>query len=160
MSITLPNKIQRKCQLTLYLNELEVLLGRVVKSEELGSVDEAEEVRRKSIKLSSGPISSCNIPFSDKNNDRFKQFLNKLISANSSPVFIWTPRTINCGILTIPDLSEIKMDFSFGINQEGILVFLTSDICDRLLLDFGVGETNEERLTIELQGNNWREIAY
>ena len=142
------------------MKELGILLGRVVQNEELSSVEEAETIRKKSLKFNTELVVSREIPFPDRTTDRFKHFLDKLSDVNSSPVYVWTPRTISCGTLLVPSLREIRNAFSFAINQEGILVFLTSDLCDRLLLDFWVSDSNEECLKIEIQGKHWRDIVY
>ena len=75
-------------------------------------------------------------------------------------VYLWTPRTIDCGVLLVPSLDVVKFDFDFDVNEEGILVLLSSDLVDRLLLDFSKSCTGEERMTVESQGINWMHVDY
>ena len=57
-------------------------------------------------------------------------------------------------------LDEIKFDFDFEINEDGILIFATNDFEDSLLLDFSIAPTGEQMLQIETQGKNWAKVIY
>jgi len=104
---------------------------------------------------------SCSeISFGDRNSERFKRFLENLKDANSSPIYVFSPRTADCGAFLLSSLGEINRDFDFTLNSEGILAFLTKDVEDRLLLDFFVSPAGEQRLKIETQGVNWGGVAY
>lgn len=102
----------------------------------------------------------CEIRFSDKSTERFRRFLQSLANANPSSVYVWTPRTIDCGVLLVPSLDAIKFDFDFTINDEGILAFTTSDLADSLLLDFSSTPAGEQVLAVETQGPNWARAVY
>lgn len=143
-----------------YLEELGALLGRAVLQEELGSLEHVKTIREALQKLDGQPVTSCEIPFAERKTDRFKRFIQRLIEANPSPVYVWTEHSIDCGLLLVPSLSEIKFDFDFSINADGVFVFRTSDLCDRLLLDFSISHTNEQILQIETQGEHWLDVVY
>ena len=82
------------------------------------------------------------------------------MDVNPSSIYVWTPRTIDCGALLVTSLAEIKFDFDFAINDEGILAFTTSDLADSLLLDFSNTSAGEEVLLVETQGPNWASVVY
>jgi len=143
-----------------YLEELSVFAGHPVKSADLGSAEQAASIREAARKFSVSDAASSEIAFVDRSSERFKQYIKRLHDANPSQVYVWTPRTIDCGVLLVPSLSAIDFDFDFAVNEEGILVFLTDDLEDRLLLDFFIAPTDEKRMKIETQGANWGEVIY
>ena len=160
MSVERMKKIKQKILLPHYLRDLGVLLGRVVRPEEIGRVEEAELKRQKALKIPAIPMVSWEISLADKTSERFKCFVDKLSEVNPSPVDIWTSHTIHCGILSIPSLKEIRWDFSFSSIEDGILTFVTSDPRDNLFLNFCIDDSNEERLEIEIKGKNWTDVVY
>ena len=52
-------------------------------------------------------------------------------------------------------LSEVRFDFDFSVNKDGMLVLLTMDLQDRMLLDFSEGPDGELLLEVEVAGANW-----
>ncbi|MDB3935502.1 hypothetical protein N9383_02140, partial [Granulosicoccus sp.] len=98
--------------------------------------------------------------FADRSSERFKNFVKRLNDANPFPVYLWSPRTIDCGALLVPSLNVISFDFEFKVNDEGIFVFLSSDLLDKLLLDFFTQTNGEQRLKIETQGTTWGRVTY
>lgn len=153
-------KLRQKLHLKRYLEELGALTGRAVQADELGSLEQAAAMRLNAQKFDAESSVACEIRFSDRNSERFKKFLQRLRDVNSSAVYVWTPRTISCGALLVPSLDEIKFDFDFTINDEGILAFTTSDLGDSLLLDFSRTPTGEQIMKVEAQGPNWAKAAY
>ena len=153
-------KLRQKLNINKYLEELAVLAGRTVQAGELGGVEQAASIREVGKKFSVSEASSSEISFVDRSTERFKDFIKRLHGENPSPVYVWSPRTIDYGTLLLPSLGAIKFDFDFAVNEEGILVFLTNDLEDRLLLDFFILPTDEKRLKIETQGTNWGSIIY
>ena len=153
-------KLCQKLKMKKYLEELTVLVRHPVKSADLGSVEQAASIREAAKKLSVSDAASSEITFVDRSSERFKKFVRCLHDANPSQVYVWTPRTIDCGVLLVPSLSAIDFDFDFAVNEEGILVFLTDDLEDRLLLDFFILPADEKRMKIETQGANWGKVIY
>jgi hypothetical protein len=138
-----------------YLEELSILAGHPVQVNELSHVDQAASIREAGKKFALQATTISEISFSNRNENLFKIFTKKLYDANPSPVYVWTPRTIECGAFLLPSICAVNFSFDFTINEEGILVFLTNDLIDRLLLDFTSLPSGEERLRIETQGENW-----
>jgi hypothetical protein len=152
--------LRQKFNLKKYLNELTGLIGRPVHAEELGSLEQVNSIREVGQKFSSLISQKCEIPFSERCSERFKDFLQRLDDANPSSIYIWTPRTINCGVLLVASLAVVRFDFDFSVNEDGIIVFLTSNLEDRLLLDFSGLPGSEQIMKIETQGANWVNVPY
>lgn len=159
-SPSLSQKLRRNLYLTRYLAELSTLTGRIVQADELCSPAQAAAMRIEKQKFLSHPATSCEIGFSDKNSERFGIFLQRLRDANPSPVYIWTEHTIDCGALLVPSLDAIRFDFDFKINKNGVLTFETSDLEDKLLLDFFTTPEGKQVVEVETKGINWTQIAY
>jgi hypothetical protein len=151
---------RQRLNLKMYLHELGVLTGRSVRADELGTIEQAAALRVAAKRLLEQPSIRFGIKFSDRLSDRFKRFLQSLMETNRSPIYVWTPRTIDCGALLVPALDAIRFDFDFTINKEGILVFATSDFNDRLLLDFSCTHSGDQVMEVEIQGSNWARAVY
>lgn len=153
-------KLRRNLYLKNYLKELGALTGRTVQADELGSLEQAASIRTEAQKFINQPPTVCEIRFSDRCSERFKEFLQRLKDANSLPVYVWTEHTIDCGALLVPSIDTIKFDFDFAINDEGILAFITRDLGDSLLLDFSSTPMDEQVMKIETRGANWGTVIY
>lgn len=152
--------LKQKLKIRTYLAELAELTGRAVGVEELGNLELAASIRAAGKKMDAQTPSVSLILFSDRGSERFKNFVRSLHGANPSPIYVWTPRTIDCGTLLIPSLYEINFEFEFSVNSEGILVFLTADFSDKLLLDFSTTMEGVQRMKIETLGINWGKVAF
>lgn len=159
-SPSLSTRLRRNLHLKRYLKELSALMERSVQAEELGSLEQAAAMRTAAQGFLEKSTTQYEISFSDRSSERFKRFLQSLTDANPSSVYVWTPDTIDCGALLVPSLDAIRFDFDFDINDDGILAFLTSDLGDRLLLDFSRTPTGEQVMKIETQGANWGGVIY
>lgn len=154
-------KLRQKLNLRRYLDELAALVGRSVDADELSTLERATAIREEvGQKFGALPSQASEILFSERCSDRFNGFVQRLGNANSSSIYVWTPRTVSCGTLLVPSLATIKFSFDFGVNEEGILVFLSSDLEDRLLLDFSASPAGDQIMKIETQGTNWGGITY
>ena len=151
-------RIRQKLNVKKYLVELSALVGHAVQADELTSLDQATAIREAAQKFKTQSATSIEIAFSDRRSKRFIEFLQKLHYANPCPVYIWTPRTMDCGALLVPSIGAVRFEFDFTLNEEGIVVFLTSDLTDRLLLDFSVTATGVEVMKVETQGMNWERV--
>jgi hypothetical protein len=143
-----------------YLKELSQLLGRTVLLEELGSPEEAQALRVAAQQLLYQPSVVREIGFDEKKTSRFRKFVERLVEVNPNPVYVFTPRTISCGVLEIDTLRDVRFDFDFGLNPEGILSFVTRNLSDSLLLDFFESPGGERRVEVEAQGASWARIEF
>lgn len=153
-------RLRQKLHLKKYLEELSALTGRHVQVTELGSLEQAAAMRLNAQKFVDQVPTACEIMFADRSSERFKEFLRRLKDANPSLIYVWTPRTINCGALLVSSLELIKFDFDFAINDEGVIAFITSDLNDSLLLDFSNTPTDELLMKVETKGSRWSKVAY
>jgi len=153
-------RFRRKLNLEKYLGELAVLIGRPVHADELGDLEQVLELQEAAKKFVEQPLRTCEILFSERCSEQFNEFVERLHNANPSPVQIWTPRTIDCGIFIVPSIAAIRFDFEFTVNEDGLLIFSTTDSRDRLLLDFSEAPTGEQVMKIETQGIHWLAVPY
>ena len=153
-------RLRQKLHLKQYLAELSVLTGHPVSADELGSIEQAAAMRLAAQGEGSQYSVRLEIKFADISSVRFSKFLQRLSDANPSNIYVWTPRTIDCGALLVPSLDAIKFDFDFTINDEGILAFTTRDLRDCLLLDFSIATTGGQVMTVETRGANWSKTVY
>ena len=161
MSELRQQKILQKINMKSYLANLGVLVGRTVKPEELGSIEYAAELRR-CLKRDSDkyPYTTvCEIPFADRNSERFRQFIKKLHDANPSPVYIWLSETIFCGTFLVPSLEVINFNFDMSLNG-GIVSFRASPSNDGLSLDSFDESNGEVYMEIQTCGEHWENIPY
>lgn len=153
-------KIRQHRNLQKHLGELSSLTGCLVEKNELSSAEQAAQVRDSEKKFSEYDITPVERSFSELKSCQFKKFIKNLYDKNNSPIQIWLPRTIDCGILEIESILNIKFDFDFDLNEEGILVLMTRDMEDKMLLDWFRLPEGEERIRIETQGMNWSKVSY
>ncbi len=148
-------RLTQKVNLPQHLRELSHLVGRKVEPEELLSLAETEAVRAQGMTVQRLPSWRCELRFSDKRSARFGRLLQAIRERNPSPVYLWTPLSNDCGLLRPVSLSDVQFDFGFAVNRDGIVVLLTADLQDRMLLDFSEGPDGELLLEVEVAGANW-----
>ena len=155
----LSDKIALRRELSRHLRELSLLLGRPVHKDELLSLDETRRVRARANEIERQPLVRFAIPFEEKGEAVFAAFVERLANANSSDVYLWTPASNICGVLRPIPLRTVRLAFPFNLNPEGIVVILTSDLADQLLLDYST-EVDEQLLQVEVSGKHWGGVTY
>jgi len=144
-----------------YLSELALLTNKELNEDDiLYSPLSVENARQRSSSLSEFPILKFTIPFSEKKSERFSLYIDNLYQKNSSNVYIWTQRTNICGLYEVESIKKINFDFPFSINNEGILVLLSTDFEDKLLFDFSLNSDGDEIVEVEAQGKNWSRLKF
>lgn len=154
------NYIQFKKNIDGYILELKKFTGIDIEPEFLSSIEDMEKIRRKSSSLKNNREKTFTIQFEEKNTKKFIDFVAKLYCCNSNPVYVWTEKTNKCGLFKIDSVLKFNFSFEFDINCEGIVVLLTENLCDKLILDYYENYTNEKLLDVTLQGRNWYSVAY
>lgn len=149
----------RKAHLPHHLAELRNLVRREVSEADLLSLEDTNALREKAKANRPSPLSRVEVPFSDKNGARFAALVDQM-RCDERSVYIWTPLSNVCGLLRPVHLSEVNFGFEFDINPEGILVILTSDLVDKLLLDFSDNDAAERVIEIETSGPRWGTMRY
>jgi hypothetical protein len=153
-------KLQRNRFLKEHLRILSILTGRKIEVSELGSQEQFLSLRQHSRSRLGQPTTKFEVVFSEKKSHRFKSFVQRLKSANPSPVYVVSPYADSCGLLMVGAIDEVNFDFEFSISSEGIFIFVTKDFGDRILLDFYENESGQEMLIVETQGANWGTVSY
>lgn len=149
-----------KRELPRHLRELGILLGRPVHLDDLMSIEETTAVRSKANEITREPIARFDVAFEEKQTPRFAAFVQRLVQANSSDVYLWTPASNECGVLRPLPIGLIDVAFPFDVNPEGIIAILASDLQDQLLLDYSTGNNGEQLLEVEVSGEHWAPITY
>jgi hypothetical protein len=150
-----------KYELASYIKELKSLscTGEVNKNN-LSCLDEVEKIRGKTSQLDELPINKAIVEFSVLGSKNFNNFKTQLLQKNSSSVYIWTPRTNSCGLYSVESIDAVNFNFPFNINAEGILVLLSVDGKDKLLLDFYKSDEGKQVVEIEVSGKNWSSAEF
>lgn len=143
-----------------YLLELGVLTNKKIKKDDLSSVDRVAEIRAKVTRLEELPLEKFRISFAEKKYNRFGHYIQGLCESNNGEVYIWTSKTNVCGLYKVASIRDIDFSFPFEINDEGIVVFLSADLKDKLILDFSFDPAGNKIIDIEAQGENWSKIKY
>ena len=153
-------KIEYRKNIASYLSELKQLTRTDVSSESLISIEDTEKIRQKWSYLKNVDTNNLAIDFSEKSRERFQTFIANLCKANSNPVYIWAEKSNVCGLYKVASIEAINFDFPFDISPDGIFVFVTEGLEDRLLLDFYQDYGDREMLEIEWQGEHWNSVSY
>ena len=138
-----------------HLTQLSQLTGSLVKQEMLLSVKDTESERERAKMIEFAPAHHAAVGFPERSSARFQQLIAALRKMNPSKVYIWTPLSNVCGVLRPVPLGNIRWDFEFDLIPEGILILLTEDLCDKMLLDFSENSAMRQELEIELSGQHW-----
>ena len=143
-----------------YLLELEMLADLKLSKDDLSSLKEVENIRDAALNLKSSQSSKFEIDFIDKSSDRFVHYIQNICQTNDDQVYLWTSKTNSCGLYKVDSISHVNFSFPFEINKEGVLVFLTADVNDKLLLDFTIDDAGKKVIEVETQGLNWPSVEF
>lgn len=152
-------QIRYKVNLNLHLLELNCFVLKRLSDSDLLPVEKTKSILEQSQHLNQMTPFKFTIPFEEKGSERFKKYIEQLQTTNSSGVYIWIERTNDCGTSVINSLLDINWGFDFSCSKNGILVFETLDLQDRILFDF-FEEDGEHYLEIEVRGTHWPKIAW
>lgn len=136
------------------------LANTTVNRSDLSTIDSVNEVKAKATKLENFPTENFSINFSDKKSGRFCKYIESLYKANGERVYLWTSKSNDCGLYSVGCIKDVDFSFPFELNTEGMLVLLSLDINDKLLLDFYIDSCGSKVIDIEAQGLNWTNIKY
>lgn len=154
------DKLELNRELPRHLRELGILLGRPVSKEDLLSLHETRELRDRTNKMIRSPVVKFHVPFVERLGPKFHLFIRRLFETNPTDVYIWTPASNLCGVHKPVALKAVEIGFPFLLNPEGIVVFVSVDFCDQLLLDFSTDSQREELLEVEASGDHWGHVSY
>jgi hypothetical protein len=146
-----PNKEQTHS----YLLQLARLVRRSVRPEDLLSLEETEAVRTRANTVRRRHLWRVELPFSEKSTPRFRGFVHDLMQLNPSPVYVWTELSNACGVLPPVPLDMVNFDFDFDTDPTGVLVLLSADLQDKMLLDYSESESGRRTVEVEVSGDHW-----
>lgn len=147
--------VEFKKSLAIYLAELKEITAQDIDSKCLTSPEKAKGLAIEASSIEDKDISKLVFDFDKKDSKEFKELVLSLKKCNERPMYIWTPRTKICGLYKPVAIDSINFSFEFDINVEGIMVLITEDFSDKILLDFYRDESNNKILELEVQGINW-----
>jgi hypothetical protein len=142
-----------------YSSKIELLTGSKLNQGKLLDIEKSEDFRKKSNLYLSDKTFKTVVNFSEKLNEKFKALIEKLHNANPSPIYIWLEDSNTQGLYKVCSLKSIDFSFPFNIDTNGVIVFRTEDLNEKMLMDFFYDDDGEEMLEIELQGNNWPQLS-
>jgi hypothetical protein len=149
-------EIQRRVNLSAYIDKIECLTGNRPTIEEMTSPQFVAEMRKNlSDNLKLAPVSTKAILFAEIRSSRFASLIADLESRNPNPIFIWIEAANGCGFVKPIKLCDFQFDFEFDRIPEGIITLITSDARDKLLMDFEEDDDGTQIMTIELHGAGW-----
>ena len=157
--MTLAERLARAKEMPRHLSELSCLTGHKVERFDLLSPERTSSIRDQVRLTPPSPSVAWETGFREKETPRFRKFLERLHSSNASDVYLWTPATNICGLLPPLPRRAVNFDFPFNLNPEGILTVLTSDLQDRLILDYSEAKEGA-RLEIEAAGPHWSTVEF
>jgi hypothetical protein len=132
-----------------YLANLQRLVGRAVRAEELLSPTETMKLPQSKMRDCPKETREFRSPFVQS--DDWKSFVAILQNLNSSPISIWIEHTRGIGTLVVPELSQINFTEVFKIPGQ-LAVFMTLDGRNKMLL---TDEVDDKAEVVELQGFDW-----
>ena len=143
-----------------YLQKLNCFLLRSAQEGDLLSHEETLHLRTRAKPQVENEVREFSIPFEEKTSDQFQNYLRKLSKANSSAIYVWIDRTIDCGTIAIPSLTDFNWSFAYDCDPDGTLTLVTTDLEDRMLLDYSEDNQGKRVLEVKVTGNRWSEISY
>ncbi|CAN5639785.1 hypothetical protein BH11PSE7_BH11PSE7_22920 [soil metagenome] len=151
--------LRKSVNMKRHLHELGSFVGRSVTADELEDVAATNKIKEGQLGFSVFELVRFEIPFSQKTDKRFKEFIERLTAANPASIYLWTAHATDCGALKLGSLSSVNFDFSFDASEQSLFSLLTTDFADRMLLEFHE-ESGRQILVIEVQGKHWSSIRF
>jgi hypothetical protein len=151
----LAKRLARNAALKPYLDQLRELVGSEVTEQQLSSLEEVQRLKKVASQFNCRPKKVIKIAPEDLTRERFKLLVHALAKANPSPVSIWLNATASCGTLFLSRIDEFNFGFQYDAIPEGVVVLLTKDGNDKLLIDI-----NPDEAEVELQGERWGNVEY
>ncbi|GEM_PF-4649113 len=154
-SSDLSSRMRKKRNIEEYLSQLSMLSGQQVLTSDLSELDEVFEVKQRSVKIAEEDQNQFEIPLGELSSERFQKYIATLRVANSSPVIIWLHATNDCGFIVLSNIEAFNFQFSAEDFPRGIIVLLSEDCNDKMILDFDL-----KNVEIEAVGRHWSLVRY
>lgn len=115
-----------------YLDEYKKIIEKITNNDfEILSIVETDEIIKNELKLKL--VFSKKILFKDK--EELKSIIFEHISVDNS-IYVFTSLSRDCGAILINNINSFNFDFNFSDDLSGIISLISSDIRNKILLDF------------------------
>lgn len=115
-----------------YLNEYQDIIKKIINNDfEILSIVETDKIIEKERQLKL--IFSKKILFENK--EELKSIVSENISTDNN-IYVFTTLSRDCGAILINNINSFNFDFHFADDPSGILSLISSDIKNKILLDF------------------------
>lgn len=159
MMIERKAEIARKLDMSRYLQDLSLIVGRPVSAAEIEGLDSLEKTRSEAMALlSAAPTHSFRLGLSERDSLRFRQYLAVLSQLNSSRIYVWTELSNRCGLFEIESLSMLNLQLDLELVQGEVLVLLAKNLQDRLTINLDLED--EPAWEIDTTGKLWSQARH
>lgn|SRR5690606_5305130 len=115
-----------------YLNEYQDIIKKIINNDfEILSIVETDKIIEKERQLKL--IFSKRILFENK--EELKSIVLENIKTDNN-IYVFTTLSRDCGAILIDNINSFNFDFHFADDPSGILSLISSDIKNKILLDF------------------------
>lgn len=153
-------KIIYKTNIREYLQKLKYFLLRSVGEHDLLSLEETLALRTRAKEHFANEVKEFSVPFEEKTSERFQNYIRELSKANSAGIYVWIDRTIDCGTIGIPSLSDFNWAFAYDCDPDGTLTLVTTNLEDRMMLEYSEDNSGKRVLEVKVTGSTWPKISY
>lgn len=159
MMIDSPRRREYLANIKSYLIELRTLTGKTVTKSQLGDPIDALTFRDTVASRGVDLNERFTLEFNQLVTERFKCYIRNLELEKSEGIYIWTNRSVICGLYLVDHLYDIDFSFSFNF-ADGIIGFSTKDLSNSSLLDFYEGSSSVQLVDVEVKGDSWPRITF
>lgn len=138
-----------------YIEELNNLLDTAKGNYQLLNLKNTDKVLQRAYQINN-PKKTFQLKFYEK--DKFLQeCFTKCSKKPPDKAYFYIDFSKDCGITFIDSLLMIKTDFSFSSEHAGIIVIISEDLNNKIVLDY-YEENEDSIIEIELCGEEWSKV--
>jgi hypothetical protein len=100
------------------------------------------------------------LAFGEQLSHRFTDYISQLNHQNSSRIGVWIEHSIEYGALCLENISSVRFDFPFDFDRNGIVVFATIDLKEKMLIELIEHSEGVVTLRVEVSGASWKNVFY
>lgn len=152
-------RMRKKIFIAKYLGMLSKLVAKPVFEKNIGSINDAKNIRAQSQIFEGMSSQKIELNFSIHEAERLEKIFICLGALNFSNVYLWVENSIDCGLLKIDSLASINVEYLLGSADWGIMGLLSEDMKDYLLLE--INEYDDGlKVGLDAKGANWGAIDF
>jgi hypothetical protein len=142
-----------------HLADMSLLTGREVSRYELLPLNRTLEIKGLIPSAMRANKRIFEVSFSELTSARLHHYVNQLAAVAARSVYLWTHLSYTCGLLELPSLTNIKLDFAFNAMPSGIFTVMTSDLKEAVTFD-RYEEDHREIVQVIAEGEIWPTIRH